>query len=362
MIDLKVTLSPETRVGEVDFDNIPFGKILTDHMVTADYVDGEWTNFELKPVEPLVMMPSNLAIHYGQSIFEGMKASLSHDGTPLLFRPEMHARRFSNSAVRMCMPRFPEDVFVELVRKLISVDRAWLPPQTGSSLYIRPFMFASDEYIGVKASDGYKFMIITLPAGPYYSRPISLVTPKHYVRAVEGGVGETKCAGNYGAAMYPTQLAQKMGFDQVLWLDAKEYKYVQEVGTMNIFFVIGDKVITPATGGTILKGITRASIVEILRSEGYEVEERPVTIDELVEAHAQGQLKEVFGSGTAALVAYVNSITHRDVTMKLDVDAYVVAPKAKAIINGLRDGTYEDKWGWISPINEKVMERELESF
>ena len=358
MVDLKVTLSDHSRVSEVDFDNIPFGKILTDHMVTADYIDGRWTNFELKPVSPINMMPSNLALHYGQSIFEGMKASKGHDGTPYLFRPELHAKRFNNSAVRMCMPEIPEDVFVELVYKLISVDRAWIPPQTGSSLYIRPFMFATDEYIGVKASDSYRFMIITLPAGPYYAKPISLITPTRYVRAVEGGVGEVKCAGNYGASLYPAKLARDLGYDQVLWLDAKQYKIVQEVGTMNIFFVIGDEVITPATTGTILKGITRASIIEILRDHGYKVVERELTIDELVEAHKNGQLKEVFGSGTAALVAYVERITHGDYTMDLNVDDFVIAPLAKNEINGLRNGTILDTRGWMVPVNEDIMEAE----
>ncbi|MDX1476137.1 MAG: branched-chain amino acid aminotransferase [Saprospiraceae bacterium] len=355
MPEIKFTLTAQSRINEVDFDNIPFGKICTDHMFTADFIDGQWTNFQISPVAPLVLHPTNLALHYGQSIFEGMKASLSQDGTPLLMRPELHARRFNASAHRMCMPEFPEEEFVRAIRTLVSTDRAWIPPQRGSSLYIRPFMFATDEYIGVKPSKTYKFVIITLPAGPYYDRPVRLRTETTYVRAVDGGVGEAKCAGNYAAAMYPSALARQKGYDQVLWLDAHEFKYIQEVGTMNIFFVIGDTVVTPSTTGSILKGITRASIIEILRDKGVEVQERQISIDEVIESYRKGTLREVFGTGTAALVANVDCIRHGDIEIELSSEKWSISLMAKEEINGLRDGSIVDTRGWIVPIKEAVM-------
>jgi branched-chain amino acid aminotransferase len=355
MPEIKITHSNESRISEVDFNAIPFGKICTDHMAMADYIDGKWTNFEIKPVEPLSLHPTNMTLHYGQAIFEGMKASKAHDGTPMLMRPELHAQRFNASAHRMCMPEFPEDMFVDMIYKLVSLDRAWIPPMTGSSMYIRPFMIASDENVGVKASDTYKFMILTLPAGPYYGRPISLQTSTKYVRAVDGGVGEAKCAGNYAASLYPAKLANKEGYDQVLWLDAHEFKYVQEVGTMNIFFVIGDKVITPATSGSILKGITRRSIIELLKGKGIEVEQRALSIDEVVAAHKDGTLVEVFGTGTAALIANVQRITHDGNVMELDPARFDTSLFLKDQINGLRDGSIEDTRGWMIPITEEVM-------
>jgi len=355
MAEIKITHSNQSRISEVDFNAIPFGKICTDHMACADYIDGEWTNFEIKPVEPLSIHPTNMTLHYGQAIFEGMKASKSVDGTPMLMRPELNAQRFNASAVRMCMPEFPEDMFVEMIYKLVSVDRAWIPPVTGSSLYIRPFMFATDENVGVRASSTYKFIILTLPAGPYYGRPISLTTSTEFVRAVDGGVGEAKCAGNYAASLYPARLANERGYDQVLWLDAHEFKYVQEVGTMNIFFVIGNKVITPATSGSILKGITRLSIIELLKDKGINVEQRELSIDEVVTAYDNGTLVEVFGVGTAALIANVNRIEHRGHVMDLDPENFGISLEIKAQINGLRNGTIEDKYGWMMPITEAVL-------
>ncbi len=354
MPEIKITLSDRSRVSEVDFNNIPFGTICTDHMGVADYIDGEWTNLEIKPVEPLMMHPSSMVLHYGQAIFEGMKASKRTDGTPMLMRPELHAERFNASAVRMCMPEIPASLFVDFVKTLVSIDRDWIPPMTGSALYIRPFMIATDNHIGVRPSNSYKFILLTLPAGPYYARPISLTTTD-YVRAVDGGVGEAKCAGNYAAALYPTKLAQDAGFDQVLWLDAHEFKYIQEVGTMNIFFVMGDKVVTPATSGSILKGITRRSAITVMRDKGYEVEERALSIDEVIEAYKSGELKEVFGTGTAALIANVAKIAHKDFVMEFDESAFELSLYVKQQINGLRDGSIPDKYGWTVPLPAPVM-------
>jgi len=347
MNNLKITKIQNSAVSSVDFNNIPFGKIFTDHMYVADYIDGEWTNMEIKPLENFSIHPGNLAWHYGQSIFEGMKATRDEEGTPLLFRPEEHIYRLNASARRMCMPDFPEEAFLEAVHTLVRLEKSWIPPQEGSALYVRPFMVAMDDAIGVRPSDTYKFIICTLPVGPYYPKPVKLKAEEKYIRAAQGGVGEAKTAGNYAASLYPAKLAKEEGYDQVLWLDAKEFKYVQEVGTMNIFFVIGDEVITPITEGTILKGITRKTIIEILKDEGYKVVERRITIDEVVEAADRGDLKEVFGTGTAAVIAVVDEIKYREKIIHLDPNNYIVAPLAKNTINGLRNRTIADTRGWV---------------
>jgi branched-chain amino acid aminotransferase len=349
-MEIKITKIKQSRIDSVDMNDIPFGKVFSDHMFVADYVDGQWTNLEIKPVEALSLHPSNLALHYGQSVFEGMKASVKRDGTPCLLRPEMHAQRINKSAARMCMPEFPEDLFIEALHKLVGLDSAWIPPQDGSALYIRPFMFATDEFLGVRPSKTYKFIILTLPVGPYYTKPVSLKAETKYVRAAHGGVGEAKAAGNYAAALYPAKLANEQGFDQILWLDAKEFKYIQEVGTMNIFFVIDNVIITPQTDGTILKGITRDSFIKIFKDAGYMVEERLISIDEVYEANTKGKLQEVFGAGTAAVVSKVERIHHNGREIKLDTEKYEIANFAYDTITGLRNGSVEDKWGWVVPV------------
>jgi len=341
----KVTKS---KVSEIDFDNIPFGKVFSDHMFEADYKDGVWQNFEIRPLEPLQIHPGNLAWHYGQSIFEGMKASVSKDGVPMLFRPEKHIERLNRSAERMCMPAFPEQMFLDAVNTLVSLESGWIPPSEGSALYLRPLMIATDEAIGVRPSATYKMLIMCLPVGPYYSKPVSLKVEEKYIRAAQGGVGEAKTAGNYAASLYPAKMANQEGYDQIMWMDSKEFKYIQEVGTMNIFFVIGDKVITPSTTGTILKGITRSTAMDILRSKNIEVEEKNITIDEIIEAHKSGELKEVFGTGTAAVVAKVAKIGFRGHDYELP-DSFEIGNTIKSVINGLRLGTVEDTWGWTVP-------------
>lgn len=353
-MDIKVTLTENSNLGEVDFNNIPFGKVFADHMFSADYANGAWSNFEITPVHRLSVHPALMALHYGQSIFEGLKASVTKEGTPVLFRPDQHAKRLNISAERMCMPTFPEEMFVEAISRLVAVDHDWIPKQRGSTLYVRPLMFATDEFVGVRSSEKFKFIIMTLPVGPYYNKPVSLLAETTYTRAAQGGVGETKCAGNYGRSLYPQMLAKQQGYDQVLWLDAKEFKYVQEVGTMNIFFVIGDKLITPATTGTILKGVTRASIIEIAQDRGIDVDIRRISIDEIVDAYNSEDLKECFGAGTAALVAHVDKIKYKEHVMELP-KATEMSKLIKDEINGLRDGTILDTRGWIYPITQEVL-------
>ncbi|MFZ1751662.1 MAG: branched-chain amino acid aminotransferase [Saprospiraceae bacterium] len=347
--DIKITKTQESSITKVDFNHLPFGKIFSDHMFMADYADGQWINCEIKPIAPIPTHPGNVAWHYGQAIFEGMKASRDKDGNPLLFRPEMHAIRLNNSARRMCMPEVPEELFLKAIHALVNVEKEWIPSQSGSALYIRPFMISTDHTIGVKPSDTYKFMIFVMPVGPYYSEPVKLLAQDVYVRAVVGGVGEAKAAGNYAASLLPAAMAKKEGYDQVVWLDGIHKKYIQEVGTMNIFFVIGDEVITPNLDGAILAGITRDTIITLLRDKGYKVVERPITIHEVIDAHKSGQLVEVFGAGTAAVVAPVSEIKFKEDIVHLDLSKRDISTWVYQTISGLRDGSVEDRHGWIIP-------------
>jgi branched-chain amino acid aminotransferase len=354
MKDLTIKLTTESRLSKVDFNNLPFGKIISHHMFEMDFDGKQWVKPRITPVHKLSLDPMNMALHYGQSIFEGMKASRSRTGTPLLFRPELHAHRMNASARRMCMPELPEEIFIEAVHTLVGIDQEWIPQMEGSALYIRPLMFATDEMIGVKSSDTFKFLIICLPVGPYYPKPIKLLVENHYIRAAPGGVGEAKTAGNYAAAMYPSKMAREQGYDQVVWLDATYKKYVQEVGTMNIFFVFKDEVVTPATTGTILKGITRDSALHICRERGYNVNERDLSIDEVLERYHAGELVETFGTGTAALIANVEEIRYDDEIIRLNPDQWEISNSIRDEINGIRFGTIEDKRGWTVPVNETM--------
>lgn len=343
----QVTKVSESSLPKVDFNNIPFGKTFSDHMFVADYINGEWTNLEIKPIELIPTHPGNMAWHYGQAIFEGMKATRDAEGHALLFRPELHAKRLNNSAKRMSMPEVPEDLFLQALHTLVDMEKAWIPPQTGSALYIRPFMYATDATIGVKASDTYKFIIFVMPVGPYYTNPVKLLAQDTYVRAVVGGVGEAKTAGNYAASLLPATMARKEGYDQVMWLDGVHKKFIQEVGTMNIFFVVDDEILTPNLDGAILDGITRKCMIELFKDKGYKVTERPITIDEILEASKNGSLVEIFGTGTAAVVAPVSHLKYKDVVVELDMNKRNVSKWAYDTINGIRNRTIEDKFGWI---------------
>ncbi|PHN05303.1 branched-chain amino acid aminotransferase [Flavilitoribacter nigricans] len=349
--NINITKTKESRLNEVDFENIPFGRVFSDHMFVADYEDGEWINPRIVPFEPFTIHPASMVLHYGQSIFEGMKASKNLDGQPMFFRPEMHAKRLNASASRMCMPDLPEELFLEGLHALVGLDQGWIPPQEGSALYIRPFMFATDEFIGVRPSSKYRFIIFTGPVGPYYSRPVRLVAEQTYVRAVAGGTGEAKTSGNYAASLLPAKIAQEKGYDQVMWMDSREFKYVQEVGTMNIFFVINGKVVTPATDGAILKGITRDTVLTLLKEKGFEVIEKPVHIDEILAAHDRGELEEIFGTGTAAVVSHVAELAYGDRVITLPpIEDRKVSPMIKDWIDGMRSGRVEDTHGWVQEV------------
>ncbi len=338
----------DSRVKNVDWDNLPFGKIFSDHMFVSDYKDGEWTDSRIVPFGHFTMHPASMVLHYGQAIFEGMKASKLADGTPALLSPIEHAKRLNASARRMMMAEFPEDLFVDAVSQLVSLDRDWIPPAEGSALYLRPYMFSTDEFIGVRPSETYRFCIFTAPVGPYYAKPVRLVVEQNYVRAVPGGTGEAKAAGNYAASLRPVYEANQKGFDQVVWMGGPQMTEIQEVGTMNIFFVIDGEVVTPATDGAILKGITRKNFITILRDQGYKVTERKIDIQEIADAYDAGKLEEMFGAGTAAVVSHVSELQYKDKLMTLPAVAdRKVGPKLKQYIDGLRTGRVEDKFGWI---------------
>ncbi|HZH64934.1 MAG TPA: branched-chain amino acid aminotransferase [Flavisolibacter sp.] len=347
-MDITINRAEQSKLKDINLENLPFGKYFTDHMLEADYEGGEWKNVEIKPYQPLLLSPSLAALHYGQAIFEGIKAYKNADGDAFIFRPYDNFRRFNISAERMQMPAVPEDVFMEGMKQLVALDKAWIPSQADHSLYIRPFMFSSDELIGVRPSDTYKFLNILSPTGPYYVAPMRIYVEEQYVRAVPGGIGYAKAAGNYGAAMYATAQAKKKGYDQVLWTDAFEHKYVQEIGTMNVIFIIGDKAVTPDLGaGTILAGVTRNSALTLLQEAGFTIEERALSIDEIIDAYKSGILHEVFGTGTAATISYIKELRYKDFVMNFDTDKWRTAPTIKNWLTDIREGRREDKYGWM---------------
>ncbi len=350
-MDISVTKAGISKLKDLNLENMPFGKYFTDHMLEADYENGEWKNVEIKPYQPLLLSPAVAALHYGQAIFEGIKAYKDEDDNAFIFRPHDNFRRFNISAERMQMPAVPEEIFIEGMRQLIALDKAWIPAKPDHSLYIRPFMFSSDEVIGVKPSDNYKLLIILCPTGPYYSAPMRIYVEEQYVRAVPGGVGFAKAAGNYGAAMLATAEAKKKGYDQVLWMDAAEHRYVQECGTMNVFFIKGNTAITPGLeDGTILNGVTRQSVITILQEMGLTVEERDLSIDEIIESYKAGELHEVFGTGTAATISSIKELGYKDFDMKFDVGSWKTSPEVKKRLNDIREGRSEDKYGWMYKI------------
>ncbi len=345
---IPVTKNLHPKLASFDMNQIAFGKNFTDHMLVADYENGEWKNVEIKPYAPFEVDPSSAVLHYGQTIFEGIKAFKNEKGEVVIFRPDQNFIRFNTSAARMQMPQVPEWLFMEGMKQLIDLERAWIPSKPDASLYIRPFMIATDPFLGVRPSNSYKFMIILGPSGPYHAAPMKILIEQQYTRATPGGVGFAKNGGNYGASLYPVTLAQAKGYDQVLWTDAIEHKYVEEVGMMNVMFVIDGKIITPSLErGTVLKGVTRDSSITILREMGYEVEERNLLVSEIIEAHKKGLFQEVFGVGTAAVVSYISRLAHEEYVMDFDVDALKVAPALKNHLNDLRMGNIVDKHNWL---------------
>jgi branched-chain amino acid aminotransferase len=347
-ITIKVDRVKESKISQVDWENLPFGKVFSDHMLVMDYKDGKWGQPVIEPFGPLQLHPATSAIHYGQSIFEGMKAYKTEEDEILIFRPDMNAKRFAESCERMCMPIIPEETFVELIRKVVEIDKDWIPNRAGYSLYIRPFMFATDDFIGIKPSDTYKFMIFTCPVGMYYSEPVNVKIEEYYTRASKGGVGRAKTAGNYAASLYPAKLGKNEGFHQLIWTDGIEHKYIEESGTMNIIFQIDGKLITPSEDSdTILRGITKRSVVEIAQKWGIPVEERKVSIDEVITALREGKMEDAFGAGTAATIAHIAKIGFRDELFELPpVEKRELSNKINQYLNDLKFGKISDGMDW----------------
>lgn len=349
--DIKVTRTKSSRLSEVDFDNIPFGKVFSDHMLVADYRDGGWQEPEIVPYGAFQVDPATTALHYAQSIFEGMKAYRNIHGKPVLFRPQENFERMNRSAERMVMPAIPESLFLDGIKELVRLDIDWIPTQEDSSLYIRPLMFANDDFIGVKPSDAYKFVIFTCPVGQYYSEPVKLWVTREFIRAAPGGTGAAKAAGNYAASYYAAKEAQDKGYHNVLWLDAIEHRFIEECGTMNMFFVIDGVAVTPELSGTILPGVTRDSVLTLLGDMDTEVQVRRVSIDEIQDAYDAGKLDEAFGAGTAATISPVIEIGSREGVMHLPPnEERKVGPALLKQLTEIRRGVAEDKYGWVVPI------------
>lgn len=348
-ITVRVTPTQNSKLSSVDWSNLPFGKVFSDHMLVMDYANGEWSAPEIVPFGNLNLHPATSALHYGQSVFEGMKANRTHDGQNItIFRPELNAKRFAESCERMCMPTIADDTFVELVRKYVEIEKDWVPSQEGCSLYLRPFLFATDEYVGIRPSETYKFIIFGCPVGNYYSEPVNVKIEEFYTRASAGGVGRAKTAGNYGAALFPAKQGQLKGFHQLVWTDGKEHKYIEESGTMNILFIINGVIITPSEEtDTILKGTTKRAVLDVAKMWGLPVEERKVSVEEVVTAIKNGTLTDAFGAGTAATIAQIAKIGFRDEVFELpSFETREFSNNVKKYLDDLKAGKIEDSNDW----------------
>jgi len=348
---LEITQTKRSGLQEVDFNNLGFGRIMSDHMFVADYDNGQWQNSRIVPYGDLSLSPATAALHYGQAIFEGMKAYRTQDGDTLLFRALDNWNRLNKSAERMCMPTIPEEIFMGGLTELIRLDSDWIPSAEGCALYIRPFMFATDPFIGVKPSDTFSFIIFTGPVAAYFAKPPRVKIETHFIRSAEGGVGGAKCAGNYAGSLYPAKLAQQEGYDQLIWTDAREHAYIEESGAMNVMFVMDGKLVTPFVSDTTLDGITRKTIVAIAHHWGIPVEERKISVDEIIKAIKEGRLESAFGSGTAAVVSHIEAIGYKGVDYELPaVKKDSFAQKVKDYLGDIYTGKAEDIFGWTLKI------------
>jgi branched-chain amino acid aminotransferase len=343
---IEIIKAATSKINGVDFDNLHFGEVFTDHLFECDYVNGEWQKPTVKPYAPILMDPSSKVFHYGQAIFEGMKAYKDDNNDVWLFRPDENFKRFNNSATRMAMPEVPESIFMDGLFELLKVDKDWIQRGNGSSMYIRPFMIATGTGVVANPSDHYKFMILLSPAKAYYSGEVKVIIAEHYSRAANGGIGAAKAAGNYAAQFYPTNLANKDGFQQIIWTDDATHTKLEEAGTMNVFFRINDTLLTAPVSERILDGVTRKSLIEMAESEGINVAVRPVLVSELVEAAKNGSLKEIFGAGTAAVVSVIKGFSYQDVYYELSPIENSYASLLKEKLTNLQNKLSEDPFGW----------------
>ncbi len=354
-MEISITKTTVSKLKDIDFNNIPFGKYTSDHMFLMDYADGSWGDFRIIPYQSLLLDPQSKALQYCQCIFEGMKATIGNDGIPTLLRPDLNIERFNLSAERMCMPVVPHHIFLAALKAITLLEIDWIPREEGSALYLRPTMIATESSLGVTPSDRYTFYIYAAPAQPYFNKPVKLVTEQTLIRAVPGGTGEAKTGGNYAGSLLAGKLAREKGFDQIIWLESPAFKKIQEAGMMNLFFVIGDTVITPKLSGAVLKGTTRTYFIDILKEKSIPIEVRDIYIDEIIEASKNGILKEAFGAGTAAVVSHIASITHGELCMVLPEDGDMISTMLHNEINGLRAGTIPDNRNCLVPVKEIIL-------
>ncbi len=357
MLEIKYELAKNLKEKPKDETKLGFGHIFTDHMFVMNYDTGKgWNNARIVPFGDVSLSPAAMCLHYGQEIFEGLKAYRTADGSVQLFRPDENFKRMNVSAERMVIPKIDEEFCLYALKELLKIEEDWVPSTEGAALYIRPFIFATDPYVGVRPADHYLFMIILSPSGAYYStglNPVKIYVESRYVRAVRGGTGFAKTAANYAISLAGQDEAHKQDYEQVLWLDGVEQKYVEEVGSMNIFFVIDGKVITPALTGSVLPGITRKSAIEVCRSRGYEVEERRISIEEIAKAYDDGKLDEVFGTGTAAVISPVGHLKWNDKIMTInDNKIGKVSQMLYDTMTGIQWGKIPDEFGWIFPLKD----------
>ncbi|MDD5397440.1 MAG: branched-chain amino acid aminotransferase [Dehalococcoidia bacterium] len=351
---MEIRKTKKSRIHKVDFSALGFGDVFSDHMLTMDYKSGKWGAPKIKPFGHVHILPSLTTLHYAQAVFEGLKAFIAKDGSIHIFRPDKHIERYNRSCRRLCIPEIDKKTFMDGMVQLIKMEKQWIPTQKGYSLYIRPFVFATDNNLGVHVSQTYKFFIILSPVGAYYKEgmnPVKLITAIEHTRAAEGGTGFAKTPGNYAASLYAAHEAQKQGYTQVLWLDGMQKHYIEEVGTMNVFFYIGDELITPHLGGTILAGVTRDSVIHLARDWGMKVIERKLSMDEVIDAWEKGKLKEAFGTGTAAVISPIGSITHKEKTILINKGRTgQLSQKLYDTITGIQYGENPDKFSWIHKI------------
>lgn len=341
---INITEKKERQI--IDTKSIPFGITPTDHMFLSEYKNGSWTNSRIVPYDNLTMSPIALCLHYGQTVFEGMKAFKMQDGNINLFRPKRHHARFNKSLSRMCMPEVPKELFTEALEELIKLDAEWIPKDGDGSLYIRPFMFATEQRLGVKISDEYTFIIVCTPAYQYYTKPLKVKIEMNYARAAYGGTGEAKCGGNYGGSFYPASQAQAAGYDQVIWTDSRRHEYIEESGTMNLMFYMDNVLVTPPLGGTILDGVTRNSLLTLAEEAGIHVAERPVTHREIKDALVKGKRVEAFGAGTAAVVAPIETICINDIDYNCYIGDESMGAQLKKQLHDIRTGATPDLHNW----------------
>ncbi len=346
-LDIKITRSAISKLAETDFDHLPFGRTFTDHMFTADYKDGKWQNMQIVPYGEIGMSPAISALHYGQAFFEGLKAYKHASGQVSIFRPDKNAERFNKSAERLCMPALPEETFLQSIAALVDLERNWIPEKENYALYIRPVMFATDPFLGVNPSATYKYVVLTGPVGPYFSKNLKVKIELDYSRSTEGGFGYAKAAGNYGGAMLPAQKATEQGFDQLIWTDGKNHEFIEEMGAANIIFILDGKMITPSTRDTILKGVTRDSVLTLAKNWGMEVEERKVSVAEIIEGARNGKLTDGFGVGTAATITQIAQIGYKNEIFNLpDPEKSEFARKLKTTLDDIKCGRVNDEFNW----------------